>query len=237
MRIWQLSAPRNETFAWYQGHAQWVAVDNWDALCPQCGAPPRSVRLPGLTIQWQPGSDRLGDFAWDISGSWPIAQTRVLDELMAHFRGFEASPLTMTQDPKLKRPRRPGKRSKPRIWLPYTGPELRELWVTKIVHFYSPKTSAAILQQCDACGVTRWELRGNERRDWHWDPVARKMLWVRIPRTPNQGLYVRAVDLNGCDFFAVQEFPGWVLCSDRAKNFMVERGYTNVAFLEVGEAG
>ena len=59
--------------------------------------------------------------------------------------------------------------------------------------------------------------------------------WTHTARVPDKGLFVREVDLNGADIFRVQEFPGWILCTDRAKTFVEDRRLTNVTFLEYGD--
>jgi hypothetical protein len=48
------------------------------------------------------------------------------------------------------------------------------------------------------------------------------------------GLYVSERSLAGADIFRVEEFPGWILCTDDVKRFVESNEYTNVSFLEIG---
>jgi hypothetical protein len=57
---------------------------------------------------------------------------------------------------------------------------------------------------------------------------------IKIPRKRGKGLFVEESQLDGCDFFRAK-YTGLTLCTDKAKNFIVERGYGNVDFLEYGD--
>jgi hypothetical protein len=167
---------------------------------------------------------------------------RVAGELQRHSKGFELGPVEMVQSPKLKRPKRPTKRSKPRVWLPYEGPPLYELWLTSWTHMDAERTTAKLAWRCQQCGSERWELEGHEREEY--DIVIHKgedgvpeyeSRTTHYPRISGKGLFVRSADLMGADIFGVHEFSGWLFCTDRVKTFIEENQFTNVAFLEMGE--
>jgi hypothetical protein len=155
--------------------------------------------------------------------------------LAQSFKGFELGPVEMIQNPRLKKPSRPNRRTKPRVWLPYTGPKLFELWVTACVPMDKRHTTAKLVRDCKTCGSKRYELIGYEDREVLWDPRRMRGILVRKGRTPGQGLYVQKSALGEADIFRVREFDGWVLCTDRVVDFVQERGYSNVTFMEIGE--
>ncbi|MCH8806240.1 MAG: hypothetical protein IH986_09155 [Planctomycetes bacterium] len=155
--------------------------------------------------------------------------------LRERFTGFELGPVQMIQNPKLKRSSRVTKRTKPRVWLPYEGPELHELWVTRDVPMDGERTTAHLVKRCASCGCERYELDGAENIEGHWDRERRTYLRMRKPREQGKGVFLRKRDLGDADIFYLREFCGWVFCTDRVKRFIEERGYTNIDFFEMGE--
>lgn len=247
MRIWRPEDSLDRRFAYfscisnreydkrtYDGKRLWDEVATRYGTCRKCTSGPPFVRLPGTRVEWQPGSDVVGDFAWDESGSPVLVKHAVLRELGQVFRGLTGVPVEMVQSPRLKRPSRPNKRTRPRIWLPYTGPPVCELWASKYVHPDTQHGSLTLKGPCDLCGRISYRLEGVERVESHWDPERREVVQIHYPRTPGGGLFVRASDLEGCDFFSVYEYEA-IFCTDRAKEFIEQRGYTNIMFREYGE--
>ncbi len=95
-------------------------------------------RIPVLPtiIEWDApdeetmGTDLIGNFTnvqWGL-----MVKLSVGEELQKEFKDFDLVPIEMYQNPKLKKPSKPNKRTKKRIWLPYEGPELREIWIKKL---------------------------------------------------------------------------------------------------------
>jgi len=139
----------------------------------------------------------------------------------------------MLQDENLKRPKRITKRTKLRVWLPYEGPPLVELWIERTVSYLS-STTFEVQDYCEDCGRALTRLSGVERAESHWIEKTAEIIPYRIPRIQGQGLFVRGVDLAGVKIFRVEEFSQTLLCTDEVKSFIEERGVTNVDFLEYG---
>jgi hypothetical protein len=212
-----------------------VTVGTWTdgALCPEClGSTKRRVRP--LVMEWEPESDVVGDFVW-VSYSDLAVVERVFADLEERFGALEAGPVEMVQDPRLKRPQRVTKRSKPRVWLPYEGPKLVELWATHWVHADLECSSIRLDRRCSTCGREQWKIVGLERWEGEWDPGRRVRREVVIPRRAGKGIFVHDADLRGHDIFHIHEAPGSFFCTERAKEHVEERGYSNVAFREVGD--
>jgi hypothetical protein len=103
-------------------------------------------------------------------------------------------------------------------------------------------TTATLARRCQICGYERWQLEGHEQ--WEHEVQIQRSggtiigyvdHMVHHPRVSGKGLYLRAADLAGADLFGVYEFPGWILCTERVKEFIEEQQFTNVTFLETGE--
>ena len=230
MILWRLADPKDATFA----AAAWRGAWSDGTLCQECGSSTED-RIQPLIMEWEAGADRIGDFTCTgVCDGFAIVES-VGRELQARFKGFELGPVKMIQQPSLTRPKRTTKQIQPRVWLPYAGPTLQELWVTAAVRMDAGRTTARLARRCTKCGEERYELRGMQRIDWNWDKAKRQMLYVHVPRAPGEGLYVRARDLRGADVFRVHEFSGWVLCTDSVKDFVEEAGFTNIRFMEMGD--
>ena len=233
MIIWRLFDPRDPTFAEAGWRGAWS--ESTGQLCPECTASPQH-RVQPLILEWEPGSDRIGDFTCTgICDGFAVTEP-VGMELQRRFKGFELGPVEMIQAPKLKRPKRLTRRTKPRVWLPYTGSRLYELWLTTWVHMDRERTTAKLVRRCSTCGRERYELRGMEKTESKWDIERREGYDVHTPRTPGGGLYVGAAALEGADIFRVYEFSGWVFCTDRVKRFIEHQEFTNITFMEMGDA-
>jgi len=141
----------------------------------------------------------------------------------------------MIQDPKLKRPIRPNRRSKQRVWLPYEGPPVQELWITTRVSCDLQRSSLRLSIHCPQCGFKFFQVLGGEKIESRWHPEIMNLKYTHTLRVPGQGLFVREQDLAGADLFKVVERNDLTLCTDRVKDFITERGFANVDFFEIGE--
>lgn len=230
MQIFSLEEiPRDHTYAEAGVRGTWSE----GSLCPECKGSTRR-RIQPLVIEWEPDSDVLGDFTWGTPWSFAIVE-HAMKALLAEFRGFEPGPVEMFQEPKLRRPTRITKRTKPRIWLPYEGPPLYDFWITARVHADMERSSIRLKKKCSTCGVETYSVTGLEERKGDWDLEAGTFLDVDRPRIEGQGIFVRQADLGGAEIFRLHELPGFILCTQRLKDFIEERRFTNVTFREVGD--
>lgn len=81
----------------------------------------------------------------------------------------------------------------------------------------------------------RRELEGVEWVDILWDSQALEGRRQRIPREPGKGVYVAEQALQGVGIFRVRQWSGHVFCTDPVRDSILEKRYTNVDFLEMGE--
>lgn len=186
-----------------------------------------------LVIEWEPGSDVVGDFTW-VNADEVAVTERVGAALLEHFRGFELGPVEMVQDPKLKRPRQLTRRGRRRIWLPYQGPPLRYLLVTAQVSADLERSTLTPQGIHPDYGYMRYQVEGHGHLEWHGrypDPVET----VRVPRQPGKGVYIAAAALEGADIFRVVQLPGWTFCIDAVRQLIIDSQFTNMDFFEMGE--
>lgn len=223
MRLWRFADPRDGRFAAAGRRGAWT---EGLGVCPSCSAS-RQVRAQPLLLVWEPGSDEVGDFTWPGFGSEVVAAEHVLRSLR-EFSGFEAGPVEFIEEP--GNPKK-GKR----VTLPYNGPRLFELWVTSRVGMDRGRSSAELEHVCAECGAQRWELYGVERWDSHFDQELKQLVRFKSDRLPNAGIYVEEAGLGGASVFRVEEFPGWIFCTDRVREVIDNEGFSNVSFLEMGE--
>jgi hypothetical protein len=185
-----------------------------------------------MVIEWEAGSEIVGDFTWVGFGAEAFVTEAVLEALSERLSGFEPGPVEMFEEPDLDR----AKETKPRVWLPYEGPRLFELLITDWVHLDGGRSSIRpSAPKCSTCGSEAFHVEGVERRDSRWDKGRKELVRIHRPRLPGQGIYIAEHDLGGTSIFRIYEQPGAVFCTDRVRDFVSERGFSNVSFLERGE--
>jgi len=229
MRVWRLTDPADSRFARASRRGSWSPTGG---LCPECGASSQE-RIQPLILEWESGSDVIGDFTWPGFGS-DIASSEQAAKGLKAFGGFEPGPVEMVQDSTLKRSSG-SRRGKPRVWLPYEGPPLYDLWVTQHAHLDLERSSVRLVRECKTCGRKQYDLDGIERYETGWDKQRRESFKTHIPRRQGLGIYVDADALAGTAIFRTREFPGWILATDVVKELIEKEEFTNVNFLEAGE--
>jgi len=233
MRVWRLSKPIDTRFASASRLGTWEPKAN-TSVCPE-GTATRQKRVSPLIIEWDPGSDIIGDFVWPGFDDELVVTEQVFKSLSSCFRGFKQRTVAMYQNPKLNRPKRVNKRTRPRVWLPYQGPVLHDLWVASWAHVDLTSSSVRQIKKCSQCGYEAFEVDGIEKRSSRWDKARRESIKIHQRRMPGKGLFIAEGDLEGADLFRVHEFPGWILCTDRLRKFICHQGFSNIEFLDVGD--
>jgi hypothetical protein len=127
-------------------------------------------------------------------------QTSALEDLLGAFSGARAMPVEMVQDPKLRPPARVTARTTRRVWLPYEGPDLSEVWTTRWVDLDWEASSTVVDRMC-SCGFRYWHPVGHEHLDLFGSEGAAV---DRVDRDPDAGLKVRASDLEGDSIFRIE---------------------------------
>jgi hypothetical protein len=189
-----------------------------------------SKRIAPMIIEWAPGSSVVGDFS--LSGfDSDVAVTEPVLRALEPFGGVRAGPVEMTERTDLT----PGAASRTRVRLPYRGPTLHELWIDCTVPLDLERSTVRGGPPCGSCGKYKWEPVGVERIDSRWDPTLRRLRSDRVQREPGKGLFVRSVDLAHCGIFRIR-LPGGVIVTDEVRNTILQHRFTNVDFLESGEA-
>ncbi|MEQ8791448.1 MAG: hypothetical protein RIC55_34615 [Pirellulaceae bacterium] len=212
--IWKLQAPVRSQFARLTS----IYVKPTERTCEVCG----HAVIPDLLVEWADGSDVIGDFIH--AGARIVVRESAADRLRERFTGFEKAPVKMLDHPKLYSPERITKRTPKRIWLPYEGPPLCELRVSRHVEL-APESTVVIERVCGACGAIVYKgFEGMETKNSR----------VHTPRAPGKGLFVKRSQLEGDDFFKPRD-TGLSLCTEAVKEYIQEQGFSNIDLLEAGE--
>ncbi len=203
-------------------------------FCASCGYYIDYPKPARRIVEWLEGSDKVCSFVWPARLVAEVLVTEAVRETLEGC-GVEFLPVEFYQDPKYWKPKRVTKRTRPRIWLPYEGPPLCVLWVPTWVHADLERSSLRLVSECPVCGHRVYEVEGIEERTHRYDPVKNDLVELHWARQPGKGIFVREEDLEGVEIFRLFEQPGRILCSERVKTLIEERGFCNVTFLEVGD--
>ncbi len=233
MRVWRFSDPDDDVFARASLRGTWSKAG---AVCPDCTAS-TVQRVQPLIIEWEPGSDTIGDFAWPGFDSELAISDRALRVLReVGVAGFDPGPVEMIQKPKFEAPVSPRTSHRRRVRLPYAGPRLHDLWVTAWANPDRNRSSVSVVSTCQACGRVEYRLDGVERIEKLWDAERRELRRVHHPRQSEKGLFVPAGALpSAVSVFRVTEFPSWICCTEGVRSAITTSGLENVTFLELGE--
>lgn len=223
MRIWLAGPSMERLFASFS-----PAVEAGGRLFPY--AP--SDQGVGV-IEWVPGSSDVGDFVWSEGHGFALTTRRAAEVLAAGgVRGWTSLPVQMWQEPSITKPRaqrRVGARRR-RVWLPYEGPPLREMHITRWAHldrerstYKPPIVTDSGLALLPPRGVEWCSVNDDGSQTWHH-------------RRANRGYFVPATQLAGDSVFRLCEWPHVLMVTDHTKDVIERAGLTNIEFLEYGEA-
>ncbi len=206
MRFYQILSPRNYDFAHFGIHGTWEPKQS-QGVCPECKMT-RQKRVPPLIIEWETGSDLVGDFVWRGISFELVCKDEIAKELNQEFNGFQIHPIEMLQDPNIKNPINTKKAKEIRIYLPYGGPKLSELWVDSWISLNEAKSELYLEKVCSICGYKFY--------------------------TPKRtGLALDESENKRYDFFRTRQFPNWIFCNEKVKSYIESKEFSNVAFKDV----
>lgn len=209
MKLYHFNSPNNYNFAQATHIGTWYPSET--KICPECQTS-RQTRISPLVIEWEAGSEIIGDFVWPGLNTDLVVVQKVKEAFEMNFREIVFGPVEFWQNPKLKRPTRNTSRSKTRIWLPYDGPMLWDILPTNWCHLDHPQSRVSIEKECSRCGKIIYNTP-----PWH-----------------QRHLVVDLETWNGEDIFHIYEYSGAIFCTEPVKEFVIQTGFTNVGFLEDG---
>jgi hypothetical protein len=225
MLIWRPYTDPSSPFAWA---AELPSPYSRHITCPQCSAVLGHEERP-LRIYWCAGSDVIGDVVF-VPSADRLVVTEPLMRFLVSFGGLAAYPVELEDNPTEKATRR-----RPKVQLPYTGPELFEVRANRQVHFDRGRTHSGPIRR--PCGHDGWQFGGWSRIETTWDADSGTLTTVVVPREPGGGIYVREGDLKGDGFFSLIESRGLPLyLTDKVRDAFLGTDFTNLDFLEAGEA-
>jgi hypothetical protein len=217
-RVWWLCEPRDDRFASGIRTGTWETIDGKD------------VRVSPLVIEWEKGPDLVGDFLWPSFQDDVAMKKHVFGELQQRFGGIEGGPVEITPPKWRRKKKRISDESCMTIWN-----EDLQLVDVRFVHHVDVDWDKSCIKTIQQDGETLYEVYGGERTEVIMDLDVGRFATRRVARFKGGGIFVKARLLDGHSFFKVNQFPVWNLCTDAARDFILDRGYTNIDFFEVGE--
>ncbi len=209
IRLFYLRDPENYNYASAVRRGTWYPLG--EKICPECQRS-RQKRIPPLIIEWEPGSNVVGDFTWPGFNTDLVVSQRVREQFEKHFHALEFWSVEFWQSPKLKKPTKMTNRSLSRIWLPYEGPTLWDVILNSWCHLDHLRSGISIEKICSVC----------------------KRVVFNYPIQRQGNLVVDPSTWSGEDIFHIHEYPGGVFCTERARELIFQAGFTNVGFAEDG---
>jgi hypothetical protein len=216
MKIWSLEDPENHYF----GGAEILGA--FITPRPKYG---RGIRTSPLIIRWDGQAKVAGDFTFPGIIHEVMVKRSVGEELLqAKHSGFELGPVEVRN--------RDGK-SLRRVLPEGLRHDFAEVIIRKIIPL--EKTESKFTTELNR-GKIYYKMPGIAYiTATNYEKVNEPLNRVFIPREKDKGFFVPEDLLDGRDLFRVSEFEGWNLCTDRFRDYVLERGYTNVSFLEAGD--
>jgi hypothetical protein len=224
MNIWLIDNPAD-----YTNYARATQVNMWTDLKIDAEG-----NIDPLIMEWEPDSDIVADFTWPALASKIVVTEVVGVALLERFHGFKLGPVEMVQNTPLEKLQRQCQRGKKRVLLPYEGPKLVNLFVTKWVNV-DLKRSSLQKEVLNTTGKIRYTAEGVEEYYSRWNPETKDLSHFHNPRVPGKGVFVDNSELNDADIFHIHEIPAFIFCTDPVKVFIEDKGYSNVRFLEYGD--
>ena len=241
MKVYAINCYRDKTYAEVIRQGSWDNPKELPSICPECTVFTWE-RVPPLIIEWEPGSDKIGDFThagYGFGGNDLIVTQKVRDDIEGKFTGFEFHPVEMRQNPKLKNPEKTTKRSKPRVWLPYQGPQLWDLYVTARVKLDLKNSEVLFVKKCNTCGTMFYRgifKNAPEMDALLNDPIAYNDKEVKYICNHDKIEYSKTIidpeSWHGESFFRISEWPAQVYVTEEMKKIIENSGFTNIKFRE-----
>ena len=130
--------------------ARFSHVGTWtdDSICAVCGEPSSRLIEP-LQIEWNEGTDRVGDFSW---GGYHCVVIDAVQTFLAA-NTFEAKFGRVEVVPPTESPTRP------RVSFPYHGPRLSWLMPSARLKLDEGRSGMRLLSDCSHCGKKRHTFR------------------------------------------------------------------------------
>lgn len=209
----------------------------WTGRCPGCGRPfPDWVRVTPVLIEWSEANGAevtYGDFVW--ADTTLLVKDRLVDELLEAFPSLDVSEAYLLSG---RGDLDPNAQTGPHQILPNNAKPLpyKALNPSRTVDFDRQRTTR-VEDVCATCRRTFVHPMGWEEYTPTYDRELQEMITHHIRRTADTGLFVSKTQIGDADWFRINALGGlgnFNYCTDRAMNFITNRGYSNIRFLEVG---
>lgn len=146
--------------------ARFSHVGTWTpgSVCKECGLSSAELIEP-LQIEWNPGTERIGDFSW-------CGYTCVVTDKVRHIltnTAFECGFGRVDVMPPAEKTRMP------RVPFPYSGPILSWLVPNKRLRLDAGRSGVKLVSDCSQCGQKHYTFKREgliiDARDWFGEKI------------------------------------------------------------------
>jgi hypothetical protein len=176
-----------------------------------------------FVFKWEPGSDLVGDCIWPWMPGQITIRKELASELVSKFAGMKMFLTTA-----LGAPRKKGARKRP-----IDPIEFAVLWPTHWLSY--DEELSTVEEKIRFANIKLPTIIGAETYEQDYRPLEGINKHEHVPRLPDKGLFVHREDLAGFEIFRPRQLGGMMLCTDKFRQFFVERNVSNILFLEVGD--
>jgi hypothetical protein len=216
MRIWRFADPDDHRFAVSS------RIGTWEERNGVC------IRVPPLVIEWERGPTLIGDFVWPYVSEL-VVQEHVFRTIEREFGGIKAEGVEIV--PLKRKPKKAPEDGNLHTWSDRL--DLVGIQIMTHVNADPDRSTRQLIVRED--GQTEYEFEGIEHVEWNrvrGDLLPERK---RVPRMPGTGIFVKSCALAGQSLFKVRQCPAWNFCTDRVRDFILGKRFTNVDFYEMGE--
>jgi hypothetical protein len=150
----------------YIEYARFSQRGTWSdgKLCKKCGISSSTLVDP-LKIEWDPGSNQVGDFSW--CGYTVVIQEKVKKYLLSTCQNCDFGEVVVLPPPK--------QGNKKIVDFPYNGPNLYWLKANSYIDLDIVKSETPLLIDCIFCGQKKYRFRRNNlivnKNSWSGDHI------------------------------------------------------------------
>lgn len=214
---------------------------DWKGKCPSCGKSfPGTCRIQPTLIEWMEwvnddcAVDQTGDFLWADTAL--LARAEVAHDIFTEFTSIDLFEVFIIDDPSALDSQYPYSRQRglPRRSATSSFFELRP----KVKVGFDRERTTRVEDSCSTCRRTFVQPMGWEEYLPIYDRDLKEVVTHHTHRAVNTGLFISREQIGDADWFRVDALGGlgnFNFCTDRAKDFITSRAYSNIRFLEVGE--
>ena len=202
--------------------------------CSACNRPSiYGVRVPPLKMWFAYKLVSVGDVVWFLGSSAIAVRKQICAEVASRFPELGCGAVEFQPPSTRRRSNKSDAASRPRPSRQLL-PELSELLIQRTIETCEPASTFERRNECPKCGQYDLLIAGIEWHESRFDKDLRKLVPVDTFRRRGDGLILRRSAIGDLSIFRFAPTQT-IVCTDRFRQWVLDRGLTNIDFWEVGE--